>query len=98
MPYKEYGKNTVVIVIKIETHSGNKSVGIIVDAVSDVLHGHLIDITESPDFGNQAITEAISGLATFDEKMVVLIDVDKLVPDQEKEKPYTNTVESLVVD
>lgn len=81
MPFREYTKNTVVIVIRTETPKGNKSVGVVVDAVADVLHGHLIDITQSPDFGHETMTEAISGLATFEGKMVVLLDVDKLVKD-----------------
>ncbi|MGD2119133.1 MAG: chemotaxis protein CheW [Chromatiales bacterium] len=81
MPFREYTENTVVIVIKTETASGNKSLGIVVDAVSDVLHGYQIDISQSPDFGQQAVTEAISGLASIGDKMVVLIDVDKLIND-----------------
>ena len=81
MPFREYTKNTVVIVIRTETPKGNKSVGVVVDAVADVLHGHLIDITQSPDFGRETMTEAISGLATFEGNMVVLLDVDKLVKD-----------------
>mgnify|MGYP001591631553 FL=1 len=85
MPFREYTKNTVVIVIRTETHKGSKSVGVVVDAVADVLHGHLIDITQSPDFGREQMTEAISGLATFQDKMVVLLDVDKLVKDDTEE-------------
>jgi purine-binding chemotaxis protein CheW len=83
MPFREYTKNTVVIVIKTETSSGVKSIGIVVDAVADVLHDYLIEITKSPDFGNGAMTAAISGLATFEGKMVVLLDVDKLVQDEQ---------------
>lgn len=83
MPFREYTKNTVVIIIKTaETNANSKSIGIVVDAVADVLHGHHIDVTQSPDFGSQSVTNAISGLATFDEKMVVLIDVDKLVAEE----------------
>ncbi len=82
MPFREYTQNTVVIVIRTETPTGEKSIGVVVDAVADVLHGYLIDITSSPDFGNEAMTEAISGLATFEDKMVVLLDVDKLVQDE----------------
>lgn len=82
MPFREYTKNTVVIVIRTEESLGGKSIGIIVDAVADVLHGHHINITESPDFGGQSVTKAISGLATFDGKMVVLIDVDRLVTEE----------------
>jgi purine-binding chemotaxis protein CheW len=84
MPFREYTQNTVVIVIKTETPTGEKSIGVVVDAVADVLHGYLIEITRSPDFGNEAMTEAISGLATFEDKMVVLLDVDKLVRDEQE--------------
>ena len=87
MPFREYTENTVVIVIKTETAAGSKSLGIVVDAVSDVLHGYQIDISQSPDFGQQAVTEAISGLASIGEKMVVLIDVDKLINDATDNTP-----------
>jgi purine-binding chemotaxis protein CheW len=83
MPFRDYTQNTVVIVIKTETPDGQKSIGVVVDAVADVLNGYLIEITQSPDFGNEAMTEAISGLATFEGKMVVLLDVDKLVQDEQ---------------
>lgn len=91
MPFKPYSPNTVVIVIRTHSRGVEKSVGVVVDAVADVLHGYLIDITQSPDFGNEAITEAISGLATFEDKMVVLLDVDKLV--QEDQDDAENVVD-----
>jgi purine-binding chemotaxis protein CheW len=82
MPFRDYAKDTVVIVIRTEAEAGVKSIGIVVDAVADVLHAHHIEITQSPDFGGQSVTQAISGLATVAEKMVVLIDVDKLVAEE----------------
>jgi len=82
MPFREYTKNTVVIVVKAEMETGSKSVGIVVDAVSDVLHGCQVEISQSPDFGEHAVTASISGLATFEGKMVVLIDIDKLVNEE----------------
>lgn len=82
LPFRPYTPNTVVIVIRTLTRGTSKHVGIVVDAVADVLHGYLIEITKSPDFGNAALTDAISGLATFENKMVVLLDVDRLVSDE----------------
>ncbi len=79
LEFKDYDQTTVVIVIRVMSKGQVKSIGIIVDAVSDVLHGAHINITRSPDFGNEAMTEAISGLATFEGKMVVLLDVDRLL-------------------
>jgi len=83
LEFKPYTQNTVVIVIKVYSRGQAKSIGIIVDAVSDVLHGAHIDVTRSPDFGNENITKAISGLATFENKMVVLLDVDRLLMEPE---------------
>ncbi len=82
LEFREYNQNTVVIVIRIAAKGVYKSIGIVVDAVSDVLHGAHIEITQSPDFGEEMITDAISGLATFDNRMVVLIDVDRLLTDE----------------
>ena len=95
MPFRDYTQNTVVIVIKTETPTGNKSIGVVVDAVADVLHGYLIEITRSPDFGNEAMTEAISGLATFEDKMVVLLDVDKLVQDEQHDEKSSDEEDDL---
>jgi purine-binding chemotaxis protein CheW len=80
MPRQEYGKQTVVIVLRIKTDHGEKNIGIVVDSVSDVLHANVGEIQKTPNFGNRLETNHIAGLANAGEKMIMLLDVDSLQP------------------
>ena len=74
----DYTPLTVVIVMSIKNEAGDRLVGIVVDAVSDVLNVPTGEIKPTPDFGDTVSTEFINGLASVDDKMVMLLDVDKL--------------------
>ena len=58
---------------------GNRALGIIADAVSDVHDAHKTQVGITPEFGNGVNTEFISGLATVDQRMVMLLDVEKIL-------------------
>lgn len=80
MEHKPYSPTTVVIVLQVEVPSGNRVMGIVVDAVSDVVNATMEDIRTTPDFGTKVNTEFISGLAAAAEgKMIMLLDVDRLL-------------------
>ena len=74
----EYTPLTVVIVMSVKSDTGERLVGIVVDAVSDVLNVPTENIKPTPDFGDTVSTEFINGLASVDDKMVMLLDVDHL--------------------
>ena len=76
---QEYTKDTVVIVLRVMAASGMRSIGVVVDAVSDVLNSTKDSITNTPDFGGSVATEYISGLISAGGKMIMLLDVDKLL-------------------
>lgn len=82
-----YGPTTVVIVVKIEDseQSQARTVGVVVDAVADVYRLEKSDIQESPQMGYAINTEFISGLATVEKKMVILLDINKLIDFDELE-------------
>jgi purine-binding chemotaxis protein CheW len=75
----DYTRFTVIIVVMV----GNKVVGLVVDAVSDVLNIPQGDIQPAPDFGYQADTRFINGMARAGEKLIVLLDIDKVVGAEE---------------
>lgn len=75
----DFGHSTVVVVVKVAQGGTERTVGMVVDAISDVYIVKDSDIREAPDFGGAMATEFVLGLATVDEKMVVLLDVDHLV-------------------
>ena len=75
MPETAYNQFTVIIVVRV----GAKTVGVVVDAVSDVLNIPLKDIQPTPDFGSQVYARFISGLAKAGERLVVLLDIEKVL-------------------
>ena len=66
---------TVIIVLTV----GTKVMGLIVDAVSDVLNIPKTDIQPTPDFGAQVDARFISGMAKAGDKLVVLLDIDRVL-------------------
>ncbi len=75
----EYTPVTVVIVLKVETEKGSRVMGIIVDAVSDVYNLTEGDMKAAPDLGDSVSTDYIRGLVNVDDKMVILLEIDKLL-------------------
>ena len=75
----EYTPITVIIVLSVKSENGERVIGLVVDSVSDVIDVDAKDIKATPDFGTTLNTEFINGLATSNENMVMLLDVDKLL-------------------
>lgn len=78
-----YGPTTVVIVLKVLSESGDRIMGVVVDGVSDVYNMLDEDIKESPDFGSAVDTAFVKGLATVNEKMVIILDIDHMLSSRE---------------
>jgi purine-binding chemotaxis protein CheW len=71
--------STVVIVVRVRTELGEKTAGIVVDAVSEVYSVTADNIKATPDLGSVADGACVRGLTSVDGKMVMLLDIDKLV-------------------
>jgi purine-binding chemotaxis protein CheW len=71
--------STVVIVVRVRTAAGEKTAGIVVDAVSEVYSVTPDNIKATPDLGAVADGACVKGLTSVDGKMVMLLDIDKLV-------------------
>jgi purine-binding chemotaxis protein CheW len=72
---ESYGDNTVVIIVAL----GERLFGIVVDAVSDVIDIDPASVKPVPDMGAVVDTRYLKGLATHVERMVMLLDVEKLM-------------------
>lgn len=73
------GTNTVIILVKIAKENSQRTIGMVVDAVSDV---HLISEDELggvPNLNGALAGEFITGIATINEKMIILLDVDLMI-------------------
>ena len=71
----EYNQFTVVIILNV----AHRVVGMVVDSVSDVIQLSGEQIREAPQFGASLDTEYITGLGTVDERMLILMDIEKLM-------------------
>jgi purine-binding chemotaxis protein CheW len=81
LPDKEYNKYTVIVVLEIAT----KVIGIIVDSVSDVLTINENDIQSVPEF-NKFQTDYLKGMGKVKDKLIILLDIDKILTYDEYKK------------
>ena len=76
----EYGPTTVVIMLKVVSDAKqSRTMGIVVDGVSDVYNMPEQQIKPSPDFGTAVETDFVKGLATVNEKMVIILEIDHIL-------------------
>lgn len=71
----EYNQFTVVIILNVASHV----VGLVVDAVSDVTILNADQIRPAPDLGMALSTAYITGLGTIDQRMIILVDIEKFM-------------------
>ena len=71
----EYNDTTVVIILTVAT----RVVGVVVDGVSDVITLGAAQIKPAPSLGSGSDTSHIIGFGTLDERMRILMDVEKLM-------------------
>lgn len=79
METQEYGPTTVVIVVRAEHEDNERIMGIVVDAVSEVYSLQEENRQAPPDLGNALDEQFITALATVDEKMIILLDIDRML-------------------
>ena len=85
MEKTEYSPITVVIVLCVENSNGSTVMGIVADAVSDVLDIAFAEIKESPKLGTKIDTRYMRGMYVGSKQMVMLLDVDELLDAEEFE-------------
>lgn len=79
LPTIEYTAFTVIIVVVVR----DKVMGLVVDSVSDVLNIGKTDIQPSPQFGANVDVSFVSGIGKSGDKLVALLDIDRLLADGE---------------
>ena len=80
MPRVEHTKNTRIVVTEI----GTKRVGMVVDSVSEVLRVPLDQIEDAPDMITGVDTEYIRGVGKVDERLIILLDLAKIISGAER--------------
>jgi purine-binding chemotaxis protein CheW len=76
---EEYDATTVTVIITV----AGRQFGVVVDAVSDVIDVASDALRPVPDMGTTVDTEYLKGLTAVGERMVLLLDADKLLQPQD---------------
>jgi purine-binding chemotaxis protein CheW len=79
MPSGDYNERTCIIVIQVASPSGQPLLmGAIVDAVEEVLQLTDAEIEPAPDFGMGSAPGYITGMATIQGGVKILLNIDKV--------------------
>jgi purine-binding chemotaxis protein CheW len=79
----DYDEQTVTIILKSQNKDDPMVVGIVVDAVSEVYKFDVNLIREQPDFGHKIERCFIQGLASIEDKLIILLDSKALLNQEE---------------
>ncbi len=83
LPTIDYTMFTVIVVVVVQ----DKVMGLVVDAVSDVLDIGAKDIQPAPAFGDRVDVTFLNGIGKSGEKLVSLLDIDRLLLDPVLKEP-----------
>jgi purine-binding chemotaxis protein CheW len=75
LPEVRYDEFTVVVILRFSS----RVIGLVVDGVSDVIALTASEVKEAPHLGSVVDSSFIAGLATQDDRMVLLLDIEKLL-------------------
>ncbi len=78
-----YTERTCIIVVEVAGSGGSVMMGIVVDAVSEVLNIRGADIENTPAFGVRLNTDFILGMAKAAGGIKILLDIDKVLSSED---------------
>jgi purine-binding chemotaxis protein CheW len=76
---QDYTERTCIVVVEVAQPEGTIMMGVIVDAVSEVLNISAEEIEETPDFGERVETSYMRGIAKVRGTVKILLDLDKIL-------------------
>ncbi len=79
MDEKDYDQYTVIMIVEV----AGRIMGIIVDSVSDVVSLAADEIQPTPNFSSNISTDFIKGMGKKEEKFIILLDINKVLSDEE---------------
>jgi purine-binding chemotaxis protein CheW len=72
-------RRTCIVLVEIETEGGRQDVGVIVDAVNEVIEITPADIEPAPTFGTKIRTDFIHGMGKVEGKFVIILDTNHVL-------------------
>ncbi|MCD4715561.1 MAG: chemotaxis protein CheW [Desulfobacterales bacterium] len=83
MPSVDYTERTCIIVVEMEEQETTVLIGIVVDAVSEVLNIKAGDIEQTPTFGTKLNIDYILGMAKMEGGVKILLDISRVLTQDE---------------
>jgi purine-binding chemotaxis protein CheW len=83
MEAAEESRKTCIIVVQVSKAESSVTMGIVVDEVSEVLEIAAEEIEPAPSFGTQVETSFILGMAKTESAVKILLDIDKIMSEEE---------------
>lgn len=80
---RENSKRTCIVIVDIETPNGSQQMGVVVDAVSEVLEIPDADIEPPPEFGARIRNDFIKSMGKINGKFVVILDLNRVLSVEE---------------
>ncbi|WP_437877830.1 chemotaxis protein CheW [Sorangium sp. So ce513] len=79
LPPTEVSRWTCVLIVEIELDGEDTRLGLLIDAVGDVLTLSEDEIEPAPRFGAPVRTDELLGMAKMGDKLVMLLDIDRVL-------------------
>jgi purine-binding chemotaxis protein CheW len=79
-----YTDRTCIIVVETDGQGGRLLVGMVVDAVSEVLNIRAEEIEATPDFGANLSTDYILGMARKEGGVKILLDIERVIRSEDE--------------
>jgi purine-binding chemotaxis protein CheW len=79
LPDKDPDDSTRIVIIE----AGDNVVGILVDSVAEVVDLRASEIETAPNVGTDESSKYIQGVSSQEKELLILVDVDKLLTDEE---------------
>ncbi len=78
-PATEVTRRTCIVIIEADNEGETQDIGVVVDAVSEVLEIAAANIEPAPSFGAKIRADFISGMGKVKDKFVIILDADKVL-------------------
>jgi purine-binding chemotaxis protein CheW len=80
---RENTKRTCIVIVEVDSETGRHEMGIVVDAVNEVLEIPRADIEPPPEFGARLRIDFVSGMGKVNGNFVVLLDMSRVLSAEE---------------
>ena len=79
---RELGDSTRIVIVE----ANEQVVGILVDSVAEVVDLKVSEIESAPNVGTEESSKFIQGVASQDDELLIIVDLNKLLTDEEWEE------------